>query len=115
MADARHHQADVLDVARRRVAPVPRRLRRGSAPQYEIYARGGRRSLRLLYDGEPGADVISAAADTQQADVVFSIARQMVERSPSLQKVVQIYKRELIVPSTQSSYRVISSESYTKH
>jgi len=68
----------------------------------------------LLYDNEPGADVVSAAADAAQADVVFS-ARQMVERSPTLQRVVQVYKRELLVPSTQSSYRVISSESYSKH
>ncbi len=69
----------------------------------------------LLYDNEPGADVVSAAADKQQADVVFSIARAMVEQSPSLKTLVQVYKRELVVPSTQSTYRVISSESYSKH
>jgi phage terminase large subunit-like protein len=69
----------------------------------------------LLFDGEPGADVVSAAADKQQADVVFSIARAMVEQAPALAALIHVYRRELVVPSTQSTYRVISSESYSKH
>ena len=37
--------------------------------------------------------------------MVFSIARAMVEQSATLSKVVQVYKRELVVPSTLSTYR----------
>jgi phage terminase large subunit-like protein len=100
----------------------PDGLRRFRQVYVEIPRRNGKSSLAaacalwaLLYDGEPGADVVSAAADKQQADVVFSIARQMVEQAPALKAMIQVYKRELVVPSTQSAYRVISSESYTKH
>jgi len=69
----------------------------------------------LYYDGEPGADIISAAADREQAAVVLNVAREMVEQSPSLSAVTAIYRRELYVPATASSYRVVSSEAYSKH
>jgi phage terminase large subunit-like protein len=73
-------------------------------------------ALALLYtDHELGADVVSAAADREQAAVVFDIARRMVERSPALAAMTAIYRRELVIPSTGSRYKVISSESYTKH
>ena len=69
----------------------------------------------LYYDHEPGADIVSAAADREQAAVVFDVARSMVEKSPSLEKITLIYRRELFVPSTNSRYKVISSEAYSKH
>jgi phage terminase large subunit-like protein len=69
----------------------------------------------LLYDDEPGAEVVSAAADRQQAHVTFDVARSMVEASPALRSVVQVYRRELVVPATGGSYRVISAEAYSKH
>jgi phage terminase large subunit-like protein len=73
-------------------------------------------ALYLLYaDGEIGADIVSAAADREQAAVVFNIAREMVEQSPELKAMTAIYRRELVVPSTGSRYKVISSEAYSKH
>ena len=73
-------------------------------------------ALYLLYaDGEPGADIVSAAADRQQAGIVFDAARQMVEADPVLRALTLIYRRELVVPSTGSRYQVISSEAYSKH
>lgn len=69
----------------------------------------------LYYDGEPGADIISAAADREQAAVVFNVAREMVEKSPTLSAVTVIYRRELYVPGTDSRYKVVSSEAFTKH
>jgi phage terminase large subunit-like protein len=72
--------------------------------------------LWMLYaDGEQGGEVISAAADRQQAAIVFDIAKSMVEADPVLKAMTVVYRRELFVPSTGSSYKVISSESYTKH
>lgn len=42
-------------------------------------------ALYLLYaDNEPSAEVYGAAADRQQASIVFDVARQMVEMSPAL-------------------------------
>jgi phage terminase large subunit-like protein len=69
----------------------------------------------LYADGEPGAEIVSAAADRQQAAIVFDMARQMVEADAALRDLTLIYRRELVVPSTGSSYRVISSEAYSKH
>ena len=44
-------------------------------------------ALYLLYaDNEPSAEVYGAAADRQQASIVFDVARQMVEMSPALMK-----------------------------
>jgi phage terminase large subunit-like protein len=72
--------------------------------------------LWMLYcDGEPGAEVISAAADRAQAAIVFDVAKSMVEADPVLKSMTVIYRRELFVPSTGSSYKVISAEAYSKH
>jgi phage terminase large subunit-like protein len=72
--------------------------------------------LYLLYcDNEPGAEIVSAAADRAQAAIVFDIAREMVESDPHLSRMTQVYRRELVVPSTGSRYQVISSEAYSKH
>ena len=44
-------------------------------------------ALYLFYaDNEPSAEVYGAAADRQQASIVFDVARQMVEMSPALMK-----------------------------
>lgn len=69
----------------------------------------------LMADGEPGAEVYSAAADREQAAIVFEMAKNMAEASEPLRKRVQPFKRALTVPSTASSYKVLSSEAYTKH
>lgn len=69
----------------------------------------------LLADGEPGAEVYSAAADRDQAAIVFEMAKQMADAAPAIRKRVQPFKRALTVPSTASTYKVLSSEAYTKH
>lgn len=69
----------------------------------------------LLADDEPGAEVYSAAADREQAAIVFEMARQMAEASPQIRRRVEPFKRALVVASTASSYKVLSSEAYTKH
>jgi phage terminase large subunit-like protein len=100
----------------------PDGLRRYRTCYVEIPRKQGKSTLAsalalfLLYaDGEPGADIVSAAADRAQAAIVFDAARQMVEADPVLSALTQVYRRELVVPSTGSSYKVISSEAYSKH
>jgi len=74
-------------------------------------------ALYLLFaDGEPQAEVYSAAADRDQASIVYHAAKRMVELSPSLSKrckVIDSTKR--IVHNNGSYYRVLSAEAYTKH
>ena len=73
-------------------------------------------ALYLLFmDGEPAAEIYSAAADEEQAAIVFQMAKTMVEMSDVLERRSEVYKRSIVVPATGSVYRVLSSEAYTKH
>lgn len=73
-------------------------------------------ALYALYcDGEPGAQVINAAADREQAALCFEAARGMVQAESALESRSTAYKRSIVVPATGSSYKVLSSEAYSKH
>lgn len=69
----------------------------------------------LVADNEPGAEIFGAAADREQARLAFDIAKAMVEDSPQLSRLVKVYRHSLVVESTRSVYRVLSSEAYSKH
>jgi phage terminase large subunit-like protein len=72
--------------------------------------------LYLLFaDGEPGAEIYSAAADREQAGIVFEMAKQMVAASPILAKRAESFKRAIVVNQTASAYKVLSSDAFTKH
>jgi phage terminase large subunit-like protein len=71
----------------------------------------------LLADGEIGAEVYSAAADKDQAALVFNVAAQMVRNDPywnSQCEIVDSQKR-IVYRKTGSFYRAISAEAYSKH
>lgn len=77
---------------------------------------GAAMALRLLFgDGEPGAEVFSAAADREQAAIVFEIARGMVEANPAWSKAAKVYRRSIVLPSHGRVYKVLSADAYTKH
>ena len=68
-------------------------------------------------DREERAEVYGAAADRQQASIVFDVAADMVRMCPALSKRVKILtaqKRIVYVP-TNSFYQVLSAEAYSKH
>lgn len=71
----------------------------------------------LLADGEQGGEVYSAAADKEQAAIVFNVAAQMVRNSKALSKRCKVIdsQKRIIVPKTGSIYRVLSSDVKTKH
>ena len=71
--------------------------------------------LLLFADDEPGAEIYSAAADRDQAAIVFDVAKGMVESSPQLQRLAEVFKRSITVPATRSSYKVLSADAFTKH
>lgn len=73
-------------------------------------------ALYLLFaDREPGAEIYSAAADKDQARIVFDTARQMVEASPDLMSRAKLYQYSIVLPALGSFYKVISADAYTKH
>jgi phage terminase large subunit-like protein len=71
----------------------------------------------LIGDGIQGAEVYSAAADRDQAALVFNVAAQMVRNDPVLAsrlKIIESQKR-IVDHKTGSFYRAISAEAYSKH
>jgi phage terminase large subunit-like protein len=74
-------------------------------------------ALRLLFaDHEPGAEIYGAAADRDQASIVFNVAADMVRQSPALGKRCKIIdSTKRIVHNNGGVYRVLSSDSHTKH
>lgn len=75
-------------------------------------------ALYLLYaDNEPSAEVYGAAADRQQASIVFDVARQMVDMTPALTKRSKIMAagKRIVNYSNAGYYQVLSAEVGTKH
>ncbi|MBO8158839.1 terminase TerL endonuclease subunit [Thermosyntropha sp.] len=72
-------------------------------------------ALYLLFEGEPGAEVYSAAADRDQASIVFEQAKAMVLGSPELSRYAEVYKRAIFVPRLGATYKVLSADAPTKH
>lgn len=111
------------------IRPLFGRLRQDGLRQYrtcyvEIPRKNGKSTLAaaialklLLADSEPGAEIYSAAADREQASIVFNEAAQMVRMSPVLSKRCKIIdsQKRIVVPKTGSFYRAISADAPRKH
>jgi phage terminase large subunit-like protein len=71
----------------------------------------------LLFDGEIGAEVYSAAADKDQAALAFNVAAQMIRNDEYLSSRCDILdsQKRIVDHSTGSFYRAISAEAYSKH
>ena len=71
----------------------------------------------LFCDGEPGAEIYSAAGDREQASLVYDQMEQMIAMEPALDKRAQIYTatKTILYPAAGSKYKAISAEARTKH
>ncbi len=71
----------------------------------------------LLADGEIGAEVYSAAADRDQAGLVFGVAAQMVRSDPKLADVCYIVEsqKRIVHRESGSTYKAISADAFSKH
>ena len=76
---------------------------------------GGLGCLLTFADGEPAAQVYCAAADRDQARLVFNAAKTMVLAEPELDARGRIYTNSIVVESTGSVLKVVSAEAYSKH
>lgn len=75
-------------------------------------------ALYLLFgDGEPSPEVYGAAADRQQASIVFDVAADMIRLCPALSKRTKILtaQKKILYQPTNSFYQVLSAEAYSKH
>lgn len=71
--------------------------------------------LAFIGDGEAGAQVYSAAADRDQASIVFKDARRMAELSPALAAELEIYVLSMVCLSLGAVFKPISSKALRKH
>ena len=66
---------------------------------------------------EMGAEVYSAAADREQAGLVYNAANIMVQSNETLSRRLKVLesRKRIVDPETNSFYQVLSSEAFTKH
>lgn len=65
----------------------------------------------------PGGQIYCAAAERNQAALVFNAAKDMVDQSPYLGRMLKIRDsvKEMVNEATHTTLKVLSSESYSKH
>ncbi len=99
-------------------------LRRYREALVYVARRNGKTSLAagialylLLCDGEPGAQVYSAAADQTQAGLIFRQAMHMIAMRSDLLSRCRVYRafKSIEVPETASILRALTSDALTKH
>jgi len=98
------------------------KLRRYRRALMEIPRKNGKTTLGagvglylLFADGEPGAEIYSAAGDKDQAKLLFDLGKGMVEGHDQLRQRCKLYKDAIVIEETGSIWKVLSSEAYTKH
>ncbi len=69
----------------------------------------------MLCDGEAAAEVYALAADRNQARVVHTNAKIMVENSPELLELCEVLRDSIFSAATRSIYQVLSADAGTKH
>ena len=72
-------------------------------------------ALKMMFDGEPGAEIYSCAADRDQARLVFEMAKVCVEASPKLRSRLRVFRNSIVREDTHSVYRALSAQAFTKH
>lgn len=77
-------------------------------------ALGSAIALTELFTGGHGLEIYSCAAEREQAKIVFSAAKRMVELSPELSAQSKLFRDAIEIPETGSIYRVLSAEAYSK-
>lgn len=69
----------------------------------------------LMFDGEMGPQVFAAAADRNQAGMVFDEARRMVEASPLLAERLYLTKASILHRESLGVFRALSGAPRGKH
>lgn len=68
----------------------------------------------MMMDGEPGAQVYSAAVDREQAKACWETAKQMVGMSGALSKYLKTYSGSIAMESTASFFKPMSRDTKNK-
>ena len=65
----------------------------------------------LVGDGEPGAEVFTAATKKDQARIMHEEALRMVRKSPDLSAALDTYRTNISDPLTESKYEPLGADS----
>ena len=95
-------------------------VRRFRTALVEVARKNGKSTLAagvgldlLINDGEPGAEIYSAASKRDQARIIFDEAKNMVRKSPDLSSVVGIHQANMHVSLSASKFEPLSSQDST--
>jgi phage terminase large subunit-like protein len=111
---------------RRIYGPVDELGRRQVRTAFIMVPRGSGKSslaaaLGLLHcfgpEKEPGGQVIAAAADREQASIVFGAASRMIQQDAVLSRITSITPsiKRIQHPASGSVFKAVSHEAYSKH
>jgi len=70
---------------------------------------GGLELYMLAADGEPGAQVVTAATSLRQAGFIFTPIKTLAEKSPALKRHVKVVGSKILHPKSGSYIEVVSS------
>lgn len=70
--------------------------------------------LYLADTGPHGGEVYVCAGDKEQARIVFEVIKKMIALDPYLSNAFIPYKDEIVLPTTDTVIKVLSSEAFTK-
>ena len=97
-----------------------RGMRRFRVGYVEIARKNGKSTLAaaigvllFLFDGEIGAEVYSAATKRDQAKIVHSIAKQMIQQTPALKRQVTILRDNMSCELNGSKYEPLGADADT--
>jgi phage terminase large subunit-like protein len=113
-------------IIRRIYGPVDEVGRRQVRTAFVMVPRGSGKSslaaaLGLLHtfgpEKEAGGQVIAAAADREQASIVFGAASRMIQQDAVLSRITSITPsiKRIQHPASGSTFRAVSHEAYSKH
>lgn len=89
----------------------------GMIPTHNTPFCAGMVCLTMFTDGEPGAQLYSAAAEKEQAGLIYRHAAGMIARNPDLDSRCRIYRtfKSIEHHGTASIYKALSADADTKH
>lgn len=67
----------------------------------------------LIADGEPGAEVYSAATKRDQAKIIFDTAKAQVRKQPTLKKILGIYTNNIHHLASNSKFEPLSADAHS--
>lgn len=70
--------------------------------------------MMLMFDGEYGAEIYSAAVDQNQSKICWRTARDMIKQSPGFSKEIKIFVNSITYEAQNSFFQPLSKDSGNK-